>query len=420
METLALAIVGCGGMGGRHLLGLKALAESGLNNVTLTAVCDLRRENAEALADDAAELLGYRPEVYGDIETMVRQQPELRAVDITTDVGGHHRVACAAFALGLHVLCEKPLAVTMRAANQILDAADKADRLLSVAENYRRDPICRLNKALIDAGAIGEPRMLFDISVGGGNRIIILPWRHDRNVGGILLDAGVHNADLMQYYLGPVRQVYARTRRWEPIRYRDDSAGNLTGFYARWAADIPAQIEATAEDSIIAVLDFEGGAQGQWTACYGAHGQGFGQGGIHGSEGSLRPGGARSGRPPSLRRDDDEEVTGAALLSLVPEHRLDEITARLFGGDRLASYDVPFPVADRSLLAIELHEFAQCVLQGRQPEVDGAEGRQALALCYAALESGVVDRPVSVGEVISGSAASYEADINAHWGLAEE
>ncbi|MGI6380077.1 MAG: Gfo/Idh/MocA family protein [Anaerolineae bacterium] len=417
METLALGIVGCGGMGGRHLLGLKALAESGLNNVTLAAVCDLRRENAEALADDAAELLGYRPAAYGDLETMIRHQPEIRAVDVTTDVGAHHRVAVPAFELGLHVLCEKPLAVTMRAANRILAAADQAGRLLSVAENYRRDPICRLNKALIDAGAIGQPRMLFDISVGGGNRIIILPWRHDRNVGGILLDAGVHNADLMQYYLGPVRQVYARTRRWEPIRYRDDSSGNLTGFYARWAASIPDQIEATAEDSIIALMDFESGAQGQWTSCYGARGQGFGQGGIYGSEGSLRPGGARSGRSPILRRDGGDEVSGDDLLSLVPDHRLDELTARLFGGERLASYDVPFPVADRSLLAIELHEFAECVLHGRQPEVAGGEGRQALALCYAALESGLLDQPVRLNEVISGTAASYEADINAHWGL---
>jgi len=51
---------------------------------------------------------------------MVREQPDLQAVDITTDVGSHHRVACPAFQLGLHVLCEKPLAVTMRAANRIL------------------------------------------------------------------------------------------------------------------------------------------------------------------------------------------------------------------------------------------------------------------------------------------------------------
>ena len=417
MERLPLAIVGCGGMGGRHLLGLKALEDIGMSNITLQAVCDLRRENAEALADDAQDLLGYRPQVYADMEAMVREQPNLQAVDITTDVGSHHRVACPAFQLGLHVLCEKPLAVTMRAANRILAAAEEAQRLLSVAENYRRDPVCRLNKALLDAGAIGTPRMLYDISAGSGNRIIILPWRHDRNVGGILLDAGIHNANLMQYYMGPVQQVYARTNRWEPVRYRAQDAGNLTGFYARWAASIPEKIEATAEDSLMALLDFQSGAQGQWTACYAAHGQGFGQGAIFGSEGSLRPGGARSGRSPVLRRGDHEDLTGDALRSLVPEYHLDEITARLFGGERLVSYDLPFPMADRSLLAIELHEFAECILTGRQPEVDGNVGRQDLAVCYAALESGITNTPVSPNDVISESAATYEADINAHWGL---
>ncbi len=417
MERLPLAIVGCGGMGGRHLLGLKALEDIGMSNITLRAVCDLRRENAEALADDAQDLLGYRPQVYADMEAMVREQPNLQAVDITTDVGSHHRVACPAFQLGLHVLCEKPLAVTMRAANRILAAAEEAQRLLSVAENYRRDPVCRLNKALLDAGAIGTPRMLYDISAGSGNRIIILPWRHDRNVGGILLDAGIHNADLMQYYMGPVQQVYARTNRWEPVRYRAQDAGNLTGFYARWAASIPEKIEATAEDSLMALLDFQSGAQGQWTACYAAHGQGFGQSAIFGSEGSLRPGGARSGRSPVLRRGDHEDLTGDALRSLVPEYHLDEITARLFGGERLVSYDLPFPMADRSLLAIELHEFAECILTGRQPEVDGNVGRQDLAVCYAALESGITNTPVSPNDVISESAATYEADINAHWGL---
>ena len=417
MERLPLAIVGCGGMGGRHLLGLKALEDTGISNITLSAVCDLRLENAKALADDAQELLGYRPRVYADMATMVQEQPDLQGIDITTDVASHHRVATAAFELGLHVLSEKPLAVTMRAANQMVAAAAKADRLLSVAENYRRDPMCRLNKALLDVGAIGTPRMLYDISAGSGNRIIILPWRHDRNVGGILLDAGVHNADLMQYYMGPVQQVYARTQRWEPIRYRAPDGGNLTGFYARWAASIPEQIEATAEDSLMAVLDFRSGAQGQWTACYAAHGQGFGQGAIFGSDGSLRPGGARSGRSPVVRRGDAEDITGDELLPLVPEHHLDEITARLFGGERLASYDLPFPAADRGLLAIELHEFADCILTGRQPEVDGSVGRQALAVCYAALESGVTNAPVSLDDVISESAAIYEADINAHWGL---
>ena len=57
MSKLPLAIVGCGGMGGRHLLGLKELYDSEMCNVELVAACDLRRDNAEHLADEAQMLM---------------------------------------------------------------------------------------------------------------------------------------------------------------------------------------------------------------------------------------------------------------------------------------------------------------------------------------------------------------------------
>ncbi len=76
-----------------------------------------------------------------------------------------------------------------------------------MAENYRRDPINRLVKALLSDGAIGTPRLMVETGIGGGNRIVITPWRHQKRSGAIVLDAGVHNADILQYYLGPVREV---------------------------------------------------------------------------------------------------------------------------------------------------------------------------------------------------------------------
>ena len=299
-------------MGGRHLLGLKALYESPYCNVELVATCDLRRDNAERLADEAEKLLGTRPQVYGDMAEMVAAQPNLAAVDIATDAGSHHIVTCIAFDLGLNVLSEKPLALTVRGANRILAAQKRAGKTLSVAENYRRDPMARLTKALLDAGAIGDRRMMFDVSAGAGNRIIILPWRHYKNVGGILLDGGVHNADLMQYYMGGVRDVYARLQLQEPIRYKG-SGGGVSGFYEAWQAEIPESIEATAEDTLISVIGFEDGALGQWTAYYAAHGGGFGGKAIYGSTGRLQPGGIRNGVSPVLQVDGQEPVTGDAL-----------------------------------------------------------------------------------------------------------
>ena len=203
---LPLAIVGCGGMGGRHLLGLKELLESGMSNVELVGCCDLRRDNAERLADEAETLLGQRPRVFGDLAEMAAPCPTCRRWISPPMPGRTIACACAAFDLGLHVLCEKPLGIPMRACNLILAAQQRAGKMLSVAENYRRDPMCRLTRALLDAGAIGQPYLFFDLSAGQGNKIIILPWRHDKNIGGMVLDGGVHNADLMLYYLGDVQR----------------------------------------------------------------------------------------------------------------------------------------------------------------------------------------------------------------------
>jgi predicted dehydrogenase len=81
------------------------------------------------------------------------------------------------------------------------------------------------------------------------------------------------------------------------------------------------------------------------------------------------------------------------------------------------TFSLPLPACDRKLLAIEYHEFAQCILTGRAPEVAGLVGRRALGICYAGLESGVLGRPVAVDEVETEQTAVYEADINAHWGI---
>jgi predicted dehydrogenase len=401
-------------MGGRHLLGLRELRQSGMNNIDLLAVCDLRRDNAERLADAAAELLGRRPLVFTDMVEMARGLPEVQAVDITTDGGSHHVVACRAFELGWHVLCEKPLGISMRACNLILASQQAAGKILSVAENYRRDPMARLTRSLLDAGAIGEPVLMFDIGASSGNNIIILPWRHYKHMGGIVIDGGVHNADLMLYYMGDVREVYARTRLCEPTRYKGAASG-VSDFYRAWYDEMPDSITSTSEDMFISVVGFKSGAVANWTQYYAAHGKGFGQKIIYGREGSLVCGGIRSGVPPVVNRDGKPEMTGNALLDLAPDYRLDPITECLYGSARPASFSMPFPDMDRKLLAIELYEFAECVRTGAAPEVTGEVGRRGLGICYAGLESGVLGRPVMVDEVEEGRSAVYEAEINAYW-----
>jgi len=93
MDRTSIAIVGCGGMGRRHLHGWAELRRTGLADFDLVAVCDLNTQNAEDLADEAAGLLGARPRVFADLRAMKAADPGIEAVDICTDAGSHHRVA---------------------------------------------------------------------------------------------------------------------------------------------------------------------------------------------------------------------------------------------------------------------------------------------------------------------------------------
>lgn len=415
-ERIPIGLVGCGGMGRRHLTGLAALYRSDFQNVELVAVCDLNRQNAEDLADEAAKQLGRRPEVFGDVRGMAQARPEVQGVDVVTDVAGHPTVAVACLEAGLHVQCEKPLAITVRGCNRIIEAARRGGKILSVAENYRRDPINRLIRALIHDGAIGTPQLMIDTGIGGGDRITITPWRHRKLSGTIALDAGVHNADILQYYLGEIATVFGEGRIFQPLR-RKGPPGGPGGFYAKWYDTTPEVIEATGEDSVFGYLRFQNGAIGQWIY----HGGSFGQPQrglyVYGSKGSLTSPGHRNGKPIRLHLADQRVVEGEEILDLAPSYRLSPIAAQLFGGERPWTYEFPFADTDAKIMALEYHEFGACMQSGQSPEVTGEVARDAVALVNAIFESGVAGRAVTLDEVIDGTVDGYQREIDAHFHL---
>lgn len=417
MQRIPIALIGCGGMGRRHLRGMARLQSSSHANVHLVAVCDLNQDNANFLADEASELLGARPRVYSDIETMARELGDgLQAASITTDVASHHKVAITCLEAGLHLLCEKPLALTIRACNAIAAEANKQNRIVSVAENYRRDPINRLAKALLREGAIGEPRLMIETHIAGRNRIAITPWRHMKHTGTIAVDAGVHYADILRFYLGEVQTIFGDARIQEKVRYNTGSAGP-GGFYGRWSADFPDHIEPTGEDALYAQLVFESGAIGQWIDDNAGHGQPTRMRHVYGSAGSLECPGDRNGKPNVVHMDDGTRISDAAILDLAPAYQLEPLAAELFGGDRVWTYNLEFNDTDGRLLALEYHELGNCMATGSTPEVTLEEGRRDLALTYAPFEAGRLGRPVTLDEVLSGAADAYQSELDARLGF---
>ena len=420
MSKIRLAIVGCGGMGHRHLFGLGELHRAGWEQFDLVAACDPVRDNAESLADRAGELLGARPAVVKDLSELERVG--IQAADVTTTPRYHHTVAAETLERGWHTMVEKPVGLTVRACHLIREASQKSSAILSVAENYRRDPINRLARALLDANAIGTPRFLIHHSMGGGDNMMISVWRHKKDQSGVLLDVGVHFTDMMEYLLGEIHTVYAQTRLHEPIRKNPaagdgESRSNPAGVYGRWQKDMPAEFEATAEDAAYATLSFKGGLVGQYLEDHAAHGRSGWLREVHGSLGSMALPGDRSGKPISLTLAGDGVIEGDALLDRVPDFHLDPVTASLFGGDRLGTYDFPFEETDRKIIAIEYGELAEVIDGSREVEVGIDQGTRSVAVSYAILESGEIGRAVTVEEVLNGEVAVYQKDIDQGMGI---
>ncbi len=194
MKKTPICLVGCGGMGSRHVQGFAALERTDLSNVELVAVCDVRQDNAERVAGEAEAALGRRPRIHLSIADAIAD-PAIVAFDVVTEAFSHLAVVLPALEAGRHVLCEKPLALTVRSCRALIDAAKRGGAVLATAENYRRDPTNRLAKAVIDSGLLGPIHLMMQTMIGGDDRIIITPWRHFKDKGAIGLDMGAHLTD---------------------------------------------------------------------------------------------------------------------------------------------------------------------------------------------------------------------------------
>ena len=420
MDTIRLAIVGCGGMGHRHMYGLAELHRAGWERFDLVGACDPVLANAESLAAQAEERFGKKPVVVENLEELAKVGVD--AVDVTTTPPYHHTVAVETLERGWHTMVEKPMGLTVRACNLIRRAAEKSDAVLSVAENYRRDPINRLAKALLDAEVIGKPRFLIHHAIGGSNRMLISVWRHQKDQSGVLLDVGVHYADMIEYLLGEVETVYAQTRLHEPIRHNPaavsgESGSNPAGVYTEWQRKMPAEFEATAEDAAYATLTFKNGVVGQYIEDHGAWGQGSWVRQIHGSQGSMTLPGDRSGGVISLQIDGHGTINDEKLLDLVPDFCLDAVTTDLFGGDRLWQYNFPFSDTDAKIIAIEYGDFAEAIAGNHPIEVDAYQGTRSVAISYAMLESGATGQIVHLDEMLSESINTYQREIDDGLGI---
>ena len=249
---MRLGIVGAGGIANFH--HIPALLKHPA--ARLTAVCDVNRPAAEATARKHGI-----PEVYTDYRDLV-SRASIDAVVVCTSNDQHAPASLVAIERGLHVLCEKPLALDALQARDLAGAAERAGVVTAVNFSYRQNPAVRYIKSIVESGDLGS---IYQVSLQYLQGVLADPevplgpghvWRVQRRLAGlgVLGDLGSHLVDLARFWLGEIASVQSLQRTFVPRRRLPDGGA----------------VEADGDDVTLALLGFASGAIGtlqtSWSA----------------------------------------------------------------------------------------------------------------------------------------------------------
>jgi len=343
MDPVRIGIIGTGGIGGAHLSAIDAV-----EGCALVACCDIVEEVARTAAE-ARGLPWFRD--YPDLLAL----DEVEAVAVCTPHYLHCPMAVAAAEAGKHVICEKPMAMTVRECDDMLRAAQAAGVALAIIHQTSATPTARLAKQLLEGGELGDLWQASHLSPGLRTNAYYRTgaWRgtwHQEG-GGVLINQKVHDLHLMNFLLGAPEEVYASIR-------------NV-------AHDIEVEDIATAQ------FRFESGVELSFqvsNACPAP--EGYTQ--ILGDKGTLILGGeVRMGRPSQSAR---EFIAGAPEAWSQPEVTWETL---------------PAPALPVTGHAAMYAGFVPAVREGVPPAVSGEAGRTAVEMLNAIILSSHTHRPAS-------------------------
>jgi len=210
-----VGIIGAGLQGWRRA---RALREFDDTNLVITA--DTDQERATLLADE------MRCQVTTDWEEVAKRE-DVEIVLICTPPHLHTPMAIEALKRGKHVLCEKPLALRIEEANEIVDTAQANGVKLKCGLNLRHHPGIQQAREWLDEGAIGEPIFLRCRYGIGGRPGYEKEWRMIPEIsgGGQLMDQGIHVLDLARWFLGDFTEAFGflQTGFWNIAPLEDNA-----------------------------------------------------------------------------------------------------------------------------------------------------------------------------------------------------
>jgi len=244
-----IGIIGCGGIArGSHGPGYVRLQEAG--RCELVACCDVVPDVAAAFGRDFGV-----PRVFTDYRELLAVD-ELDAVSIATPPFAHRDTTVDALLAGKHVLCEKPMAMNVAEAEEMLAAARRSGRVLTIGHGSRFAPEALAIKRRIDAGDLG------DIYFARASRLRSrgVPARgvftsKTRNGGGPLIDIGVHALDLTVWLMGNPAPVGVFGATYDALAHREGMAAQNR---SSWGPFDPQRYDV--EDLCTGLIRFANGA----------------------------------------------------------------------------------------------------------------------------------------------------------------
>jgi predicted dehydrogenase len=340
-------IIGCGMISNFHA---KAIADIRGGNVVACF------DTVPASADRLAKETGCRP--YHDLKKMLADD-DVDIVTIGTPSGAHLEPAVAAARAGKHVIVEKPLEITLRRCDKIIQECDKAGVVLSTIFPSRFHESSQLIKKAVDKGRFGKltigdayvkwyrTQQYYDSGAWRGT------WALDG--GGALMNQAIHSVDLLTWLMGPVAEISAH--------------------FAMLAHE---RIEV--EDVAMATLRFANGALGVIEATTAAYPGALKRIEIHGAKGSA------------VLEEEDITMWDFAKTTKADAQLLERMQGKTQTGGGAAD---PTAIGHHGHTE-QFRDVLKAIKSGKQPLIDGAEGRRSVEIILAVYKAAETGRTVAL------------------------
>ena len=340
------ALIGCGRIAPSHI---KAARENGFH---IAAVCDIDERQIDTLFDacalSGAERAGIRR--YTDYDKMLEEEA-LTLVSIALPSGLHARCACSVIRRGVNVIVEKPIAMSLKDADEIIRLSEEYGVTVSACHQNRFNRAVQAMRAALEAGRFGTL----------SNAAVTVRWHRDeayyaqadwrgkwQSDGGTLMNQCIHGIDLLRWMCGDeIVSVYGKTRRrLHPYIEAEDFGAAVIEFKNGILATVEGTVNVNADDMEEHLT-------------------------LIGSAGTVKLGGTSANKVEYWRFDDKPEET---------VENADEHTVNVYGNGHTALFA----------------DVAEAIRQGRPPYVDARAGRRALETVLAIYLSSKTGAPVTL------------------------